>query len=407
MDFNIFSLPSMEDAHIYELSTSPYQAQFYAKSSQFTSGSKKIGIIDQFQGKRPIVLNREYVVEKKPLEVRIVQTLVLDSHVVDALHRYVSGKGKIDEDTRIVTRDFLVHVSELNCDYSPLFYLAENWAKSSKEQFVKTSSEKLSSILKLHCMDERAFIDRNEIIYKPDSVEHYCELYGAQDLDSCGLNWALSYAENAWFEEWGNLTKLSYACLLKMVLIHFMKPGFSPENILDKYHEFETFLLNELDLMLGRELNLALYYFSNFAGKFISVQPNMKTEKAKKNLKSTAWDLLLLRLPEFLLAPTHLPELNTAYVVTSEDKLLSVGDMFSLETIFYENKTSQGSPILSFDTELFQTVLSKADLITAQNQRSKWIQSRASKGKPDHITPQKLDWLIEDLEIQLGYLCVS
>ncbi len=133
----------------------------------------------------------------------------------------------------------------------------------------------------------------------------------------------------------------------------------------------------------------------------------MKTEKAKKNLKSTAWDLLLLRLPEFLLAPTHLPELNTAYVVTSEDKLLSVGDMFSLETIFYENKTSQGSPILSFDTELFQTVLSKADLITAQNQRSKWIQSRASKGKPDHITPQKLDWLIEDLEIQLGYLCVS
>lgn len=54
-----------------------------------------------------------------------------------------------------------------------------------------------------------------------------------------------------------------------MVLIHFMKPGFISENILDKYHEFETFLLNELDLMLDRDLNLVLYYFPNFAGRFI------------------------------------------------------------------------------------------------------------------------------------------
>lgn len=397
----------MKDAHIYDLRTSPYPAQFYAKSSEFTSGSKKIGIIDQFQGKRPIILNREFVVEKRKLDIHIVHTLLLDSHVVDALHRYVSGKGKMDEDSRAVTRSFLMHVSELNCDYSPLFYLAENWVKSSKEQFIKTSSEKLSSILKLHCMDEKSFIERNEIIYKSDSVKHYCELYQAQDLDACGLNWAISYSENRWFEEWNNLAELSYACLLKMVLIHFMNPSFSSENIIYKYNEFESFLINELDLMLGRELNLALYYFSNFAGKFISVQPNMKIDKAKKNLKSTAWDLLLLRIPEFLLAPTHLPELNTAYVVTSEEKLLSIGNMFNIESIFYQNKYSNGSPILSFNTELFETILSEVDLSRVQDRRSKFVQNRISKGKVEHITPQKLKWLIEDLETQLGYLCKS
>ncbi|MCR9399117.1 hypothetical protein, partial [Vibrio cholerae] len=159
--------------------------------------------------------------------------------------------------------------------------------------------------------------------------------------------------------------------------------------------------------MLGRELNLALYYFSNFAGKFISVQPNMKIDKAKKNLKSTAWDLLLLRIPEFLLAPTHLPELNTAYVVTSEEKLLSIGNMFNIESIFYQNKYSNGSPILSFNTELFETVLSEVDLSRVQDRRSKFVQNRISKGKVEHITPQKLKWLIEDLETQLGYLCKS
>ncbi|RXE96041.1 hypothetical protein [Pseudoalteromonas sp. PS5] len=402
---NIFDHPEMKDAHIFELSNSPYKAQFYDGSFHFESNNKKIGIVDQFQGKRPAVLNREFVVDRKELQFYIVHTLILDSHIVDGLHRFISGKGKLDIDSRVVTKDFLKHVSKLNCDYSPMFYLAENMAKSSKEQFVKTSSEKLASILRLHCMEESSFVENEEIKYKKDALDHYYDLYGASNFDDCGANWAKSLVDSQELKYYIDLTRVSYACLLKMVLIHFMNPTINEKNILYKNKEFETFLTSELNILMAREVNLALYYFSNFAGKFVNVQPNMSFAKAVKNLKATAWDLLLLRLPEFLLTPSNLPEINTAYIVSSEEKLLSVGDMFNLESIFYSDLKSKASPKLSFNAEIFESVISKDKLDAVFRDREQLSLSRLQENLAAPISDSKLNWLIEDLENQLKYLC--
>jgi hypothetical protein len=395
----------MKDAHIFELSNSPYKAQFYDKSFHFESNTKKIGIVDQFQGKRPAVLNKEFVIDRKELQFYVVHTLILDSHIVDALHRFISGKGQLDVDSRAVTIDFLKHVSKLNCDYSPMFYLAENMAKSSTAQFLKTSSEKLASLLRLHCMDETSFVENEEIKYKRESLEHYYALYSASNLDDCGANWAKSLIDSDELKYYIGLTKVSYVCLLKMVLIHFMNPSINEKNILSKNQEFEKFLTSELNILLAREVNLALYYFSNFAGKFVNVQPNMSYAKAVKNLKATAWDLLLLRLPEFLLTPSNLPEINTAYIVSSEEKLLSVGDMFNLESIFYSDLKSKSSPKLSFNAEVFESVISQDKLDSLFSDREQLSLNRLQENLAAPISEQKLDWLIENLENQLKYLC--
>lgn len=405
MYYDFFNQPGGSDVHIFDFSSSPYVSFFYEDSMIFGKNKKKIGVIDQFQGKRPSVLNKEFLVDKKELQLNFVQTLILDSHIIDGLHRFVSGKGKLDEDLRFVIMEFLKHVSRVRCDYSPIFYLVENFAKSPVEQFVKTSSEKLCSLLKLHCMDEEVFVENSRIELKNDALEYYYNLYGVSDLDGCAVSWVESFLATGGLGYYENLTKISYACLLKMVLLHFMDPKVNQENILRKSDEFKFFLCEELKVIPAREVNLALYYFSNLAGRFVNVQPNMNIDKAVKSLKATAWDLLLLRLPEFLLTPSSLPEVNTAYVVTSEEKLLSIGNMFNVESVFYSDMESKGAPLLSFKAELFESFISKEKLECLWRNRAKLSIKRASEKSISPIAGEALDWLIEDLENQMRYLC--
>lgn len=405
MYYDYFNQPGMEGLHIFEFSNSPYASFFYEDSLVFERNKKRIGVVDQFQGKRPAILNKDFLVNGKQLQLCFVQTLILDSHVIDGLHRFVSGAGKLDDSARLVIIDFLKHVSRMRCDYSPVFYLVENFAKSPIEQFIKKSSEKLCSLLKLHCMDEEIFIESNRIELKSDAVEYYCSLYKASDLDGCAVNWVESFLATGGLGYYENMIKVSYACLLKMVLLHFMDPKVNQENVLRKNDEFETFLCKDLKVLPARELSLALYYFSNLAGRFVNVQSNMGFDKAVKNLKATAWDLLLLRLPEFLLTPSSLPEVNTAYVVTSEEKLLSVGNMFGVESIYYPDLESKGSPLLSFKTEVFESIISKEKLGCLWRNRAELSIKRAREKTATPISDEMLDWLIEDLENQMRNLC--
>ena len=404
MENYIFDLPGYHDSHIYEFSDSPYPSSFYDTSIIFNSKkkNKSIGIIDQFQGKRPILLNREFVVEKKRLDLEIVQTLILDSHIVDYLHRFVT-KRTPDENSREVAIAFLKHVSKHRCDYSPIFYLSENWAKSSIARYLATSSEKLASVLKLHSMNEDKFINDGVVEYKADAVEYYCSLYERATLDECGKAWAEHFTDSEQFSHFKELTEISYVCLLKMVLLHFVNPALNQDNILRKHDEFSSFLINDLNVVLGRELMLSLYYFSGLTGKFIGIQPNTSYEKAIRNLKSSAWDLLLLRMPEFLLSPRNMPEMNLAYIVTSEDRLFKLGKNFNIESLFYFNRDSHGEAILSCSMELFNGLLSNESMAFLESERINVLMQR--RGAETGISKSKVSWLREDLELQLKNLC--
>ena len=402
MNNYIFQVDGFQEAHIYEFSESPYSSPYYKSSFDIVSGSRSIGIIDQFQGKRPIVLNKNFVVDKKQVDLQLVQTLILDSHIVDYLHRFMTGH-RMDHESKQLVGDFIAHVSQINCDYSPVFYLTENWVKSKREQYLKTSADKLSSLLRLHSMREDAFVECRRVEYKAEALDYYFDLYKSNSFEGCGEAWAKSIFEYGGFDGYVEISRLSYVCLVKMVLIHFMNPEVQQDNVIRKYYEFERFLVEDLNLVLGRELVLALYYFSGLAGRFVGVQPNMKFDKAIRGLRSTAWDLLLLRMPEQLLAPSTLPEMNLSYVVTSEQKLYEVGAMFSLEKLFYVNPESMGDPVLSFNREIFGGILSRDAMKELEISRLSLSLERQEVTKG--ISSQKLSWLEEDLERQLKVLC--
>lgn len=399
---SIFDLPKFRESHIYSFTDSKVQSPYYTSSIKISSNRKTIGIVDQFQGKQPLILNRKFVVEKKPIELKLVQTLILDSHIVDHLHKFLIQEMP-SQDSNDLAISFLKHVSAEKCDYSPVFYLAENWAKSSFDQYLQTSARKLSSILKLHSMDEEKFIVEGVVDFKKEAVEYYFDLYKSKTFEECGVEWAKKVPAYNAFEYYCELADLSYICLIKMVLIHFINPEINQENIRSKHSEFYRFLATELNIVLARESVLALYYFSGLAGKLIGVQKNTPYNKAKRNLLSTAWDLLLLRIPELLLSPDDLPELNLSYVVTSEEKLFELGSMFNLERILFENSTAHGAPILSYNSEQFIGVLSENVINELNRQAFETTMSRLEVAKG--ISTLKLTWLKEDLECQLKNFC--
>lgn len=396
MQEQIFTTPEYYNAHIYEFQDSPYPSPFYNSSISFTSGKELIGIIDQFQGKRPKILNRDYIVNKKQIDSKIVCTLILDSQTVDHLHKFETAENHKTTD---IVRTFLKHVSKKNCDYNPVFFLLENWAKSSNDQYLKKSSEKLSSILKLHSMREDIFIEKGIIEYKKDAIDHYCKLYNSENLDECGAAWAKRLTNHGLFSHQLQVVEILYTCLLKMVLIHFINPEINEKNIMEKNYKFQKFLKNDLNLRLARESALSIYYFAGYAGKLIGTQTRTPYEKAVIKLKATAWDMLLLRFPEFLLSPRNKPEMNLAYVVTAEKKLFEIGKMFSFESLFYRTQESQGELNLNFDYEKISEKISQQSIkiLKKQNHESPIITQRLSK--------EKTSWIKKDLEIQLKNLC--
>ena len=310
----------------------------------------------------------------------------------------------MNAEKRDAAHSFLLHLSEVNCDYSPMFYVMESYFKSDEIEFYEHAPKALTSILKLHSMDEATFLKEGVILLKQDAVRYYLELYQAGDLEECGLNWAKNIVESIEKTDIEYKVKLTYASLLKMVQIKFS----DKKGIYKKSEEFERFMMSELGVRLARESSLALYYFSNLAGKFINTQANMSLDSAIHDLKATAWDLYLLKLPEQLLTPNYLPELNTSYVATSEVKLYEIGKLFDIQHLACRTDgDGTGMPILSFDMlEIEKKVGDKA--VAKVLKRNEEISfKRMAKEKIEGINPCKLDSLIKDLENQLSFLCAN
>lgn len=401
---NYFLGTDDKDAHFFEIAASPYDSMFYSESMVFGAGEHKIHIIDQFCGKRPALFNHDFCTNDEELHLNFWCSITLDSNVVSLLHEFVTNRSGMGDDKRDATHLFLRHLSEVNCDYSPMFYVMESYFKSDEKEFYEYVPKALASILKLHSMDEATFLKEGLISLKPDAIQYYSELYQASDLEKCGLNWAKKIVKDIKDTDLEYKVNLIYASLLKMVLIRFA----DNKGIYKKSEEFEKFMMESLGIRLARESSLALYYFSNLAGKFINTQANMSLGSAIHDLKATAWDLYLLKLPEQLLTPNYLPELNTSYVATSEVKLYEIGKLFDIQHLACRTDgDGTGMPVLSFDMlEIEKKVGDKA--VAKLLKRNEEISfKRMAKENIEGINPYKLDSLIKDLENQLSYLCAS
>jgi hypothetical protein len=388
-------------AHFFEIGASPYDSMFYSESKVFGDGAHKIHIIDQFCGKRPALFNHKFCTNDDELKLKFWCSITLDSNVVSLLHKYVTNRKSMVDGQRIATHSFLEHLSEVNCDYSPMFYVMESFFKSDESEFYESVPKALASILKLHSMCENSFINRGEISIKSDSAKYYFDLYQADNYEACGMNWAKKIIKDIKDTGIEYKIKLIYACLLKMVLIKFE----NNKGVYKKSEAFESFMTDKLGIRLARESSLALYYFCNLTGKFVNTQANMAVEDAKHDLKATAWDLYLLKLPEQLLTPNYLPEINTAYVATSEVKLYEIGKLFDIQHLACRTDDGTGMPVLSCNMLDIANKVGDEAVAKLLKRNEEISFERISKGSQNSINPFKLDSLIENLEIQLSYLC--
>jgi hypothetical protein len=224
MHKNYFEITKDKNVHIFEISNSPYPAKFYRESVKFGEGKHKVYILDQFDGKRPLLLNYEFLIERKSVDLAFAHLIILDSHLVTGLHEYLIRKdgGKpLRADVHNTIEKFLVHLSQIRCDYSPIFYMAENLYKVDVDIFIKKASPVLASILKLYCMDEMEFINSRRVLIRQEAKEHYFNLHQGASFKECALNWVTKFSKSHKKQDYDMLVELTYVCLLKMTLINY------------------------------------------------------------------------------------------------------------------------------------------------------------------------------------------
>ena len=186
-------------------------------------------------------------------------------------------------------------------------------------------------------MNNGHFHQTGQIVLNPKALEFYRALYGEQSLEDCGRVGVERFLHG--YEAYNSLycLRLSYICLLKMPLIHKQRSGF----FVEKFEEYQAFVGKEIRLCLGHETVLALYYFANLVGKLMRVQPGMPFKDAKRMLWSTAWDLLLLRLPEFLLKHNRLPRINLGYACSADRRMAELGKLFTVLRLLVRSDSNE------------------------------------------------------------------
>ncbi len=387
-------------SHIYEIASSPYESHVMGSSLFFGPDKYPLTIIDQFSGKRPAIINRAFLTSKGKYNMIIVATMLLDSHVATHLHLYRTG-GK--SDYRETIEAFLTFVSKHGYDYNPIFYFLESYSKSSLKEFLDNVAPIATSLLFFHSMDEARFVSSKEMILKADAIEYYYSLYGADSLEKCGKAMAESFSADVKNRDYLQIIDASYACLLKMVLIQKRN---SDRPVHKKLEELNEFMISELGATMVRERHLAIYYFAGLAGSFIGVQANMNVDKAKHDLKATAWDIFLLRLPELFLDPAQLPEMNLTYVCTVEKKLIKLGELLKIERLFAKSADDFDiMPEISIDLSLLERTVSRESLSAITENSHQAVDHVPLRKKVQPINAAQMNFVIQDLEIQLSYLC--
>jgi len=322
----------------WEVSESPYVSEFLLENKQF--GYKNpVYLIDQFEGKRPAIINSEFLIRGN-IQFKMFATSLLDSNVLDQMDKFVQ-KGQVTDGLS----GFLNFLVERKWDSSALFYYLEHFSKSSIDDFKHNAIRRTESLLKIHSMDEPLFLRTGKITPDNQALEHYLISTGSKNLYEVAEKRVEGFIKNYNKSELVSMLEVTEIALIKMVLIR--KTEMKKSSQIAQYNEFMRFLKIDLGIMLAREAHLAIHYFCDNAGRLLGIQSNMSKDKAKSIIKSTAWDIYLLRMPEvmFTESPT---EVCISYVSTHEKQLQALAKLYSIERIecFYQSGIT---PVVGFN----------------------------------------------------------
>lgn len=334
----------------WEIANSPYPSPFLDRSQTFGTDDP-VFLVDQYSGRQPVLLNRAFLTRGR-LEIKMMPTIVLDSNMLDAIERRVSGGKKRDG-----LEAFLKFVVSKGWDYNALFYYLEHFAKSNDQDFIKHASRRTLALLRLHSMDEAEFISSGRIVENRESVELYTHGAGVSTLAEVAEKRVIEFSTKFRRDEVSAVVGCTRISLMKMVLIN--KSEMPKATLEEKQAAFFSFLKDDLGLMLGREAHLALHYFSGIAGKLVGIEASMSSENALSKIRSTAWDMFLLRLQEMFFTNGG-DEVYIGYIATQEKNLDSLARLFTIERIECD-RSGRILPQVSYNLSSLPKSAEKAD----------------------------------------------
>lgn len=316
--------------------------------------NKPVMLIDQFGGKQPYLINQQYR-EEGELSYPACARVVVDSNLLDGIAALMSG-AEIEDGMR----GFIEFVSREGWDINAGFFLVEQYAKSTRANFILHATRRLRLLYRFLAMDTGYFLATGNVRLLPAAVAHYLAKEGVDSLDEIAERHVHSFIATHTQRKALETVEVTEIALLKMVLLReFEMRGASAA---DQYIAYQRFISSTVNVSLARESQLALHYFSGQAGSLLGIKENTSRKKALRNISATAWDLLLLRTPELLLKPpVNGGHVEIAFVATHELKLAELAQLMAIHTLFPGT-----TPIVQYDMtkvpdEIIDTILNEFD----------------------------------------------
>ncbi|MEE4885974.1 hypothetical protein V2K29_20215 [Pseudomonas alliivorans] len=305
------------------ITDSPYPSPYLADSKRF--GEKETCyLIDQYSGKRPYLITAE-LFDKKKIDLKFIPNVLFDTNLAGPLYNLANG-GKVSDGFMELIR----FLTKSNWTYSLYFYYLEHYCKTSHEDFTKNAVARTHALLTLHSMNDQAFLSSGEIIPNREAVSYYLDSSGEKTLEDVARHRVKDFCSLHEKSQHTYMVEAIEICLIKMFFIRRFELAKSTPA--EQFASFQTFMKNDLGIVMGRESHLAIHYFYDKAGRLLGIQPNTPFERARSILKSTSWDMMLLRFPELFMA--HDPEeVEITYLATQERELAHLAELFSVDAI--------------------------------------------------------------------------
>jgi hypothetical protein len=202
------------------------------------------------------------------------------------------------------------------------------------------------------------------------------------------------------------ISKLTYAALMKTALIHKT----SKQGIPAKYEALRDFMEGTFNIALGRERIFALEYFTGRLDGALPVQRGANPERVLKRIRSTAWDLLLLQLPEFMLVADMPEGVHLSFVATGDKALAGIAGACRIDAVMaWAPNVHVPLPVMSVDLSFLEPELGAETVQRIREMDSIWQKSRTLRmfTPQTHISFERLDQLINEIEQQVMAYCRS
>jgi hypothetical protein len=379
---------------------SPHRSSdFLRRNLDIAHGKERYRIIDHLAGRQPILANYDSLVNDLNT-IRFIPTILLDSNVMAYLNAYVTGGISSRSSRRgFATKNLLTKLVSLGWDYNPLFYYMETLTRNAFETTFPHARHFAETILRLHTMDEAYFLKSGDIRPDEKQVAKYLEQDNVQTLSELAERHVRDGASSMPQHMPTDVLQLTYACLLKAGILNSAK--ISQRR---KMETFFDFVRSQLGLQLAREELVAGLHFRSKAGNLIPIHPNYKKD-FKARIMASAWDIMLLRMPELLLSWGGQQETTLAYVCTGDTTLQDLGAMFTVlrVTKLKENNYATISQLFFDEGAIKRLLGAEIAGVVLGTYGSKEIREQ---GRPS-LERQKIEKIVSSLEDEVSNIMAS